>query len=469
MYDILGERFGHLTVIQAPKGEIHATDTKWQCVCDCGQIVTRRYDTLKRQDRAHPRQCSKSTGPHLIADLSCHPHLTDQQIQWWRVPRKPGIPDPHPDSREANPLPPWKQALKGFLAMYPNYPGAILPYDPEKALQPRYGSVADQAAPLEHLKKTRRSDAKPRAPRKPHQKYSKGDRLHLSGHGHLEIYMDPEKAKLLYRNTTARAFIAICDCGRITQPRSAPQLKRTLTCGRPKLTIKQIHPIRNTTPADYALLDVLAHQQAHADGSTRLNQLSQQEHEQQEQRIKDIIAEMSGPLQALLHNGQYILRPYDLSPDHQQKVWTALSQALKNYQERVKDIPATQPSRFPSLALQWYDHTMYLRDETPTHPNPEEVRTRKYNKMLRDMYDQANQPMANGQPSLFPGTTYMPATATEDEQPDPTNHPPTVNHKWMKCVCPTCRANPYVNAESLPHWVDLRTIRDRRSGSTSHA
>lgn len=68
--DLTGQRFGILTVLhQAPDHTLPSgqKQTRWECKCDCGSVVTVRAATLKNGD-TRSCGCVKSHGERQIAE-----------------------------------------------------------------------------------------------------------------------------------------------------------------------------------------------------------------------------------------------------------------------------------------------------------------------------------------------------------------------------------------------------------------
>ena len=104
MIDLLGQRFGKLTVIENA-GKINGRRYFWKCQCDCGNIVTvegsclrsgntkscgcGRYDGLKQYNEKISEEAKLPIGSHfgkltIIEDLGLRPQVKGHSRRWYK-------------------------------------------------------------------------------------------------------------------------------------------------------------------------------------------------------------------------------------------------------------------------------------------------------------------------------------------------------------------------------------------------
>lgn len=80
MIDITGQKFGRLTVIRLVEHGKHGDAPKWECRCDCGNIVVHRYAVLKN---GHSLSCGCLRKEMLVERQTKHGDSQSRLYQVW--------------------------------------------------------------------------------------------------------------------------------------------------------------------------------------------------------------------------------------------------------------------------------------------------------------------------------------------------------------------------------------------------
>ncbi len=75
--DLIGQRFGFLTVLRrAPQSLARVKTARWVCVCDCGTVVERQSQYLRKKSRVYARSCGCRHGNETHKMTDTRPHRT---------------------------------------------------------------------------------------------------------------------------------------------------------------------------------------------------------------------------------------------------------------------------------------------------------------------------------------------------------------------------------------------------------
>lgn len=82
--NLLGQKFGFLTVIAGNPSQ--AQRTKWVCQCDCGQLCTKSGNDLRRPNWVHSCGCQAA----LVRTIRRHTHGgVDRRLDYLHKSQRP--------------------------------------------------------------------------------------------------------------------------------------------------------------------------------------------------------------------------------------------------------------------------------------------------------------------------------------------------------------------------------------------